>query len=106
MGTGPHLGGGPGPETGPDPAGRPPWARLRPPPAPAGASSPLMDARWGPRSADGPSGVLRFGRRYLRVLTGISGLADAPRSGHIGPAAVVGSTGARPVTCSVQLKRG
>jgi len=40
MRTGPHLGGGPGPRTGPDPAGRPPWARLRPPPAPAGASSP------------------------------------------------------------------
>ncbi len=38
MRTGPHLGGGPGVMTGPDPAGRPPWARLRPPPAPTGVS--------------------------------------------------------------------
>ena len=36
MRTGLHLGGGPGVMTGPDPAGRPPWAQLRPPPAPTG----------------------------------------------------------------------
>ena len=67
---------GPTPTLPVDPRGR----ILRPPPAPAGASSPLMDARWDPRSADSPSGVLRWRRRYAplapdagRLLRGIPG---------------------------------
>lgn len=61
---------------GPDPAGRPPWARLRPPPAPTGASSPLMDARWDPRSADSPSGVLRTVRGYIMSYEDLRDLPD------------------------------
>ncbi len=47
MRTGLHLGGGPGVMTGPDPAGQPPWAPLRPPPAPTG----VLNASHAPRRA-------------------------------------------------------
>src|SRR5258708_30542191 len=76
MGTGPHLGGGPVFGTGPDPAGRSPRGRVS---ATAsvhgGISSPSVDARWGPRSADSPSGVLPL-TGYFRLM---------PECDHVGP---------------------
>jgi hypothetical protein len=61
-------------KTGPDPAGH----------APVGASSATasarggthhypVDARWEPRSAEGPSGILRWNRSVSRKLPRFSG---------------------------------
>jgi hypothetical protein len=89
---------GPAPTLPVDPRGR----ILRPPPAPAGASSPLMDARWDPRSADSPSGVLRSRRRYAQLAPD----AARPAGGHTRGPVLVRPNGARQVACSVQLNRG
>ena len=44
--------------TGSDPAGQPPWAHPATASAHGGFSSLSVDARWGPRSAGSPSGIL------------------------------------------------
>ena len=58
MRTGPHLGGGPGVKTGPDPAGRPPWAHFGHRQRPRGCLITTWGARWA-RFAGNPSGILR-----------------------------------------------
>jgi len=54
-----------------------------------------MDARWDPRSAAAPSGVLRTGRGYAAIAR--SGGPARGRAGHTRGRLLVGPGGARPV---------
>src|SRR5258708_29058213 len=96
MRTGPHLGGGPGVKTGPDPAGRPPWVRFRPPTAPTGV---LIVLQWWP---DGTRTLRYAGRAFCRASGVAASVAFSPGLGHFsgGRMANVG------VACTSYLRGG